>query len=88
MADVDAWATANNVTRTAAIRRLLELGLTVQAKPMQTNAKRANELAANVIDGLADGAASDDDRASRKTRLLKGPEEFRNARVDRPRTKT
>lgn len=88
MADVDAWARSNNVTRSAAIRRLLELGLTVKTKGTQLNAKRAKELAGNVIDGLADGTASADDRASRKSRLLKGPEEFRNARIDRPRTKT
>jgi hypothetical protein len=85
MAEVEAWATANDVSRSSAIRRLLELGLTVRAKPKQLNAKRAKELAAKVIDNLADGAASADDRASRKSRLLKGPEEFRAARVDRPK---
>jgi len=87
MANVDAWATANGTTRSAAIRRLLELGLTVRVKPTQLNATRAKELAASVIDKLADGAASADDRASRKSRLLKGPEEFREARVDRPKAK-
>lgn len=87
LADVDAWAKANKATRSAAIRRLLELGLMVKVEPTQLNAKRAKELASNVIDGLADGAASADDRASRKSRLLKGPEEFRNARIDRPRAK-
>ena len=85
IAKVEAWATANDATRSAAIRRLLELGLTVRVKPTQRNATRAKELAANVIDNLADGAASADDRASRKSRLLKGPEEFREARVDRPK---
>jgi hypothetical protein len=44
-------------------------------------------LAAKVIDNLADDAASADDRASRKSRLLKGPEEFRKARVDRPKAR-
>ncbi|MET0677319.1 MAG: hypothetical protein ABW175_16095 [Bradyrhizobium sp.] len=87
MADVDNWARANHSTRSAAIRRLLELGLTIKPKPTQLNARRAKELAGDVIDGLADGAASADDRASRKSRLLKGPEEFRHARIDRPRTK-
>ena len=87
MAEVEAWATANDATRSAAIRRLLELGLTVRVKPTQLNATRAKELAAKVIDNLADGAASADDRASRKSRLLKGPEEFREARVDRPKAK-
>ena len=87
IAEVEAWATANDATRSAAIRRLLELGLTVRVKPTQLNATRAKELAANAIDNMADGAASADDRASRKRRLLKGPEEFREARVDRPKAK-
>jgi hypothetical protein len=87
MAEVEAWATANDATRSDAIRRLVELGLTARVRPTQRNATRAKELAANVIDDLADGAASADDRASRKRRLLKGPEEFREARVDRPRAK-
>jgi hypothetical protein len=82
MAEVEAWATAN-VNRSDAIRRLVELGLTARVRPTQVNATRAKELAANVIDNLGDGAASVDDRASRKSRLLKGPEEFREARVDR-----
>ena len=87
MAEVEAWATANDVTRSDAIRRLVELGLTAGIKPTQVNATRAKQLAANVIDNLGDGAASADDRASRKSRLLKGPEEFREARVDRPKAR-
>ena len=72
MAEVEAWATANDATRSAAIRRLLELGLTVRVKPTQLNATRAKELAAKVIDNLADGAASADDRASRKRPAAEG----------------
>jgi hypothetical protein len=87
MAEVEAWATANDATRSDAIRRLVELGLTAKVEPTQINATRAHELAAKVIDNLADGAASADDRASRKRRLLKGPEEFREARVDRPKAR-
>ena len=87
MAEVEAWATANDVTRSDAIRRLVERGLTARIRPTQVNATRAKELAANVIDNLGDGAASADDRASRKSRLLKGPEEFREARVDRPKAR-
>jgi hypothetical protein len=67
MAKVEAWATANDATRSAAIRRLLELGPTVPVKPTQINGSE--------LDNLADGAASAGDRASRKRRLLKGPEE-------------
>jgi hypothetical protein len=87
MAEVEVWAAANDVTRADAIRRLVELGLTARVKPRQINATRAKELAAKVIDNLADGEASADDRASRKSRLLKGPEEFREARVDRPKAR-
>ena len=87
MAEVEAWATANDATCSDAIRRLLELGLTARVKPTQLNATRAKELAGKVIDNLADDAASVGDRASRKSRLLKGPEEFREARVDRPKAR-
>jgi len=87
MAEVEAWATANDVDRSDAIRRLVELGLTAAVKPTQVNATRAKQLAANVIDNLGDGAARADDWAHRKSRLLKGPEEFREVRVDRPKAR-
>ena len=87
MAEVEAWATANDVSRSEAICRLVELGLMAKAKPTRVNATRAKELAATVIDNLADSAASAGDQASRKSRLLKGPEEFREARVDRPKAR-
>jgi hypothetical protein len=63
MAEVEAWAAANDTTRSAAIGRLLELGLTVRVQATQLNATRAKEPAAKVIDSLADGAASAGDRA-------------------------
>jgi len=87
MAEVEAWATANDVSRSEAICRLVELGLMAKARPTRVNATRAKELAATVIDNLADSAASAGDRASRKSRLLRGPEEFREARVDRPKAR-
>jgi hypothetical protein len=43
-------------------------------------------LAAKAIDSLT-VEAPDDERASRKQRLIKGPEEFREVRVDRPKGK-
>ena len=87
MVQVEAWATANDLDRSEAICRLVELGLMANVKPNQLNATRAKELAGTVIDNLADSAASVGDRASRKSRLLKGPEEFREARVDRPKAR-
>jgi len=44
------------------------------------------DLAAKAIDSLT-VEAPDDEKASRKRRLLKGPEEFRDVRVDRPKGK-
>jgi hypothetical protein len=42
-------------------------------------------MAGNAIDSMTDVTAHADDRANRKRRLLKGPEEFREVRVDRKR---
>ena len=72
-----------------AIRRLVELGLTVRTKPKQApvaSAARAKELASKAIDSLK-VEAPDDEKASRKRRLIKGPEEFREDRVDLPKAK-
>ena len=68
-----------------AVRRLVELGLTVKPSRRKNVAHRAraSEMAAGAIDKLTDKGASADDQASRKRRLLKGPEEFRDVRVDR-----
>jgi hypothetical protein len=72
-----------------ATRRLVELGLTVKARrPTSEGQKlRAREMAGTAIDLMTDTTANPDDQASRKRRLLKGPEEFREARVDRPKKK-
>ncbi len=74
-----------------AIRRLVELGLAGAEKPAarrsEMNVAKAKELAAKTINGLADPAAPAEEQASRKRRLLKGPEEFRDLRVDRAKQK-
>ena len=89
MAEIAKWAEKNETTRSDAIRRLVELGLTVKtpARPTSRPARilRAQELAAKVIDKIADPAARPDERAERQRRLTKGPEEFREVRVDRPK---
>jgi hypothetical protein len=48
---------------------------------------RAQELAAKAIDKIVDPAAPPEERAERKRRLTKGPEEFREARINRPKAK-
>jgi hypothetical protein len=91
---LDAWIAKQDdpkPTRPEAIRRLVGLGLTVRAtKPKQApqaRAERAKDLAAKVIDSFP--VTTDvEETANRKRRLLKGPEEFRDLRVDRPKAKT
>jgi hypothetical protein len=91
IAKVDAWAThqADKTGRSEAIRRLVELGLTVKlARPVEPDRRlRAQKLAASAIDKIGDPAAPPEERAQRRRRLTKGPEEFREKRVDRPRAK-
>jgi hypothetical protein len=76
-------------TLSEAIRRLVELGLTVRAKTKQgsaARAERAKELASKTINNLTADTPESNEKASRKGRF-KGPEEFREARVDRPKGK-
>ena len=90
IAEVEAWATANDTTRSEAFRRLVELGLTVKAKDRPKGEhprQRAREMAGNAIDKMTDTTASPNDQAGRKRRLIKGPDEFQKVRVDRPRQK-
>jgi hypothetical protein len=88
---LDGWIKKHDVeSRPEAIRRLVELGLAGTKKfavPSQATAARANKLAAEEIDRMVDSAASAEEQANRKRRLLKGPEEFRETWVDRPKTK-
>jgi hypothetical protein len=91
--EIRAWAKKqeDKPSLAAAIRRLVELGLTVKTnKPKQVPAERparAKELASKVIDSLTVGASNDDEKATRKRRLIKCPEEFREMRADRAKAK-
>jgi hypothetical protein len=93
LADVDRWIEKQEEppSRPEAIRRLVELGLKVKAsaKPVSKPGRRlrAQELAAKAIEKIIDPAAPPEERAQRRRRLTKGPEEFREARVDRPKVK-
>jgi hypothetical protein len=76
-----------------AVRRLVELGLTVATKTSPSDrlhaarADRAKDLASKAIEKMSDPAAPPEERAQRKRKLTKGPAEFRDARVDQPRAK-
>jgi hypothetical protein len=50
--------------------------------PAQTTTDRASELAEGTIDRLSEEGASSDDVKSRKRRLIDGPAEFRDTRID------
>jgi Arc/MetJ-type ribon-helix-helix transcriptional regulator len=85
-AAIDNWAEENSVSsRSEAIRRLLELGLTA-SKPLRRRnleaASKALELAAQELDKLIDPSTPDEERKMRKRRLLRGPKEFRDMRDD------
>jgi hypothetical protein len=90
LAEIDTWIKRNGpeLSRPEAIRQLVELGLTVKARPKQASrarAETASAMASDQLDQLADRSASKDEQVNRKRRLLKGPEEFRGVRVDRPK---
>ena len=88
--DVETWASANGTTRSEAIRRLVEIGLSVGKPRGQTSNRTSAEikhLAGQAIDEMADPKASIDEKASQKRRLMSGPEEFRDDRVDLQKAK-
>jgi hypothetical protein len=89
---VDDWASKqpDRPGRSEAIRRLVEIGLTVKKKSSPTNqmrADRASDLAAEALASLSVGAPDTAEQADRRRRLTKGPLEFREARVDLPKPK-
>jgi hypothetical protein len=85
IAEVEAWATANDTTRSDAIRQLVEIGLSTGKAQAQTPVRisaKAKRLAGQALDDMADPRASTTEQADRKQDLIKGPEEFRSVRVD------
>ena len=92
LAAVEAWAKkqVDDPNRSEAIRRLVEIGLgsaKIARGQKRSDSPTARDLAAAQIDRLIDPAAPADEQAHRKRRLLKGPEEFREVRVDRTKKK-
>ena len=49
--------------------------------------RKAAKMAGREVDRLGDQTATSDERAQRKRRLIKGPQEFRDMRSDLPKTK-
>jgi Arc/MetJ-type ribon-helix-helix transcriptional regulator len=91
IAQIDRWSAAAEAgSRSAAIRRLVELGLKVKTaeKPVSKPGRRlrAQEFATKAIEKIIDPSAPPE-RAQRRRRLTKGPPEFREDRVDLPEAK-
>jgi len=90
---IETWAGQEGDTRSTAIRRLVEIGLSASAEahPMPQrspkSALKASDMAAQQIDKMADSSATNEERHARKRRLLKGPGEFRDIRSDHPKPK-
>jgi|SRR5450631_129259 hypothetical protein len=91
---LDAWIDNASLIRPEAIRAMLDAVLVVVAKDPgekrtgnASNKTRAAELAAKVVDKMIDPSAPPEERAQRRRRLTKGPTEFREDRVDLPKTK-
>jgi hypothetical protein len=82
---IDAWATgqADRPGRPEAIRRLIERALVAEPsapRPRSKGAPKAAEMASHEINKLGDKSATDEERATRKRRLISGPKEFRGMR--------
>jgi hypothetical protein len=77
-------------SRPNAIRQLAEISLakiSQQPRVRRRPGPAANDMAARVIDALADQSTLPENLASRKRRLLKGPKEFRTMREDQPKSR-
>ena len=61
---------------------------TRKAAVRKRSQRKAADMAAREIDRLGDRAASSEERAQRKRRLIKGPREFRDVLGDLPKTKS
>src|SRR4029077_19430889 len=82
---LDAWigAQGDSPSRPEAIRRLVETALAgtpTSSQRSKGSTRLAAHLAAREIDQLVDKAATGEERASRKRRLIAGPKEFRGIR--------
>ena len=88
---IDTWAKEHaDGSRSAAIRRLVEIGLSAapSRKPPNPNvAAKAFRLAQEQVEKLADPSVPEEERHIRKQRLIRGPKEFREHRRDLHRPK-
>ena len=87
-ASVDLWARAHAVSRSDAIRSLVEIGLKSEATAahgLRRGAVAVEELAASQISQFIDPATPPEERDRRIHRLTDGPPEFLDVRIDLPK---
>ncbi|UFZ03371.1 hypothetical protein LQG66_29715 [Bradyrhizobium ontarionense] len=89
-AEIDAWAEAQETTRSDAIGRLLALGLhasrpAVTPQPKPTERIVIEQNAIRLIDQMLDPNLPADERERRIRRLIDGPPEFADERIDLPK---
>ena len=89
-AAIDAWAEAHQVSRGDAIRLLVELGLKIAPVPdsrrtVQQDSIEIEGEAVSRISALLDPALPPEERERRIRRLIEGPPEFAEQRVDLPK---
>ena len=87
-AAIDAWAEAHQTTRSVAIRQLVELGL--KEAPAHHAGRHYDSLAIEAlavrqIAALLDPSLPPDERERRIRRLVDGPPEFSDERIDLPK---
>ena len=93
IAAVDAWAKARHINRSDAIQQLVELGLKAAPAAALHHAVKDHSMA---IEGeaisrlreLLDPSLPPEERERRIRRLVEGPPEFSEQRIDLPRHKT
>jgi hypothetical protein len=86
-AAIDAWAETHRATRSDAIRRLVELGLSAapQRAAGHHDPLAIEALAVRQVAALLDPSLPPDERERRIRRLVDGPPEFSAQRLDLPK---
>ena len=86
-AEVDAWAEAHDMSRSDAIRQLVQLGLNASTSAVRHASSPRDPvdiegLAVRQIDQLLDPSLPTEERERRIRRLTEGPPEFADERID------
>jgi hypothetical protein len=90
LSGLDKWIAGQktSMSRPEAIRALLDQTLvSLPRGPARGGARKATEMAAKTIEGLANKSRPASEQARAKRRLIHGPNEFRDIRADQPKRK-